>query len=199
MNVKRLLLPLLLCGFVGFLCFSCSKDAAQSQTKDTNELVASVSLTVELHKIDSFMNSGQLVHLDVYEIGKLKSISISAQKVTAGDLSTTWINMRKDCGNEYYYSFEDARLLSEECPYFINAINTINSNRDRGVDHEERFAYMTKDDIRILAYSNAGKKWTFELSVDCHKQNSSISLNTDDIEELITLIEKAQSKIKEIK
>ena len=56
---------------------------------------------VALHEIDSIMNSGRLVHRDVYEIGRLKNISISVQKLTAGEEATVWINFRKDCGGEY--------------------------------------------------------------------------------------------------
>lgn len=157
------------------------------------------SLAVALHEVDSILNSGQLAHLDVYEIGKIKNVSVSVQKATAGDWATIWINLRKDCGGEYYYSWEDARLLYDECQYFINAINTIHSNRERVVDHEERYAYMTKDDIRIFAYAKSGNAWTVELSVDYHKQNSTITLNSNDVEGLIDLIQKAQVKINEIK
>lgn len=157
------------------------------------------SLAVALHEVDSVLNSGQLVHLDVYEIGKIKNVSVSVQKATTGNRATTWINLRKDCGGEYYYSWEDARLLYDECQYFVNAINTIHSNRERVVDHEERYAYMTKDDIRIFAYAKSGNAWTVELSVDYHKQNSTISLSNKDVEDLIGLIQKAQSKINEIK
>ena len=125
-------------------------------------------------------------------------ISISVQKASAGDWSTSWINLRKDCGGEYYYSWEDARLLYDECPYFIKAINTILSNREREVDHEERYAYMTKDDIRVFAYAKSGNAWTIELSVDYHKQNSTITLANKDVEDLINLIQKSQEKINQI-
>lgn len=156
------------------------------------------SLAVALHEIDSIMNSGQLVHLDVYEVGKLKNISVSVQKLTAGEESSVWINFRKDCGGEYYYSWEDAHLLNNECPYFIEALTTILSNKDREVDHEERYAYVTKDNIRILSSATSGKVWSISFSVDYLKQNSTVTLSDKDVEDLKSLIQNAQSKIREI-
>lgn len=177
---------------------ACKGENKPTQETVVEEQAAVDSLAIALHEVDSILNSGQLAHLDVYEIGKIKNISISVQKASAGDWSTSWINLRKDCGGEYYYSWEDARLLYDECPYFIKAINTILSNRDREVDHEERYAYMTKDDIRVFAYAKSGNAWTIELSVDYHKQNSTITLANKDVEDLINLIRKSQEKINQI-
>ena len=170
-----------------------------TQEQVITEQVAIDSLAVALHKIDSIMNCGRLVHLDVYEIGKLKNISVSVHKLNAGEQSSAWINFRKDCGNEYYYSWEDAHLLNEEYPYFIEAINTILSNMDREVEHEERYAYITKDDIRFLASATSGKPWSMELSVDFKKQNSTITMAEKDVENLKVLIQKAKEKLDEIK
>ena len=156
------------------------------------------SLAIALQNIDSIMNCGRLVHLDVYEIGKLKSVSVSVQKLTSGDLTATWINFRKDCGGEYYYSWEDAHLLKDECPYFIEAITTILSNINREVEHEERYAYVTKDDIRFFSSASEGKAWNMEVSVDYRKQNSTISMNDKDVENLKMLIQEAQEKMREI-
>ena len=177
---------------------ACKGENKPTQETVVEEQAAVDSLAIALHEVDSILNSGQLAHLDVYEIGKIKNISISVQKASAGDWSTSWINLRKDCGGEYYYSWEDARLLYDECPYFIKAINTILSNREREVDHEERYAYMTKDDIRVFAYAKSGNAWTIELSVDYHKQNSTITLANKDVEDLINLIQKSQEKINQI-
>lgn len=177
---------------------ACKGENKPTQETVVEEQAAVDSLAIALHEVDSILNSGQLAHLDVYEIGKIKNISISVQKASAGDWSTSWINLRKDCGGEYYYSWEDAHLLYDECPYFIKAINTILSNREREVDHEERYAYMTKDDIRVFAYAKSGNAWTIGLSVDYHKQNSTITLANKDVEELINLIQKSQEKINQI-
>ena len=177
---------------------ACNGENKPTQETVVEEQAAVDSLAIALHEVDSILNSGQLAHLDVYEIGKIKNISISVQKASAGDWSTSWINLRKDCGGEYYYSWEDARLLYDECPYFIKAINTILSNREREVDHEERYAYMTKDDILVFAYAKSGNAWTIELSVDYHKQNSTITLANKDVEDLINLIQKSQEKINQI-
>lgn len=191
-----LILFVAIISFLGLV--ACNDNHITPQDPISTEQATVDSLAIALHEVDSILNSGQLAHLDVYEIGKIKNISISVQKASAGDWSTSWINMRKDCGGEYYYSWEDARLLYDECPYFIKAINTILSNRDRKVDHEERYAYMTKDDIRVFAYAKSGNAWTIELSVDYHKQNSTITLANKDVEELINLIQKGQEKINQI-
>lgn len=79
-------------------------------------------------------------------------------------------------------------MLYGECQYFTNAINTIQSNRERAVDHEERYAYIAKDDIRIFSHAKSGNVWTVELSVDYHKQNSTITLSGKDVEDLMDLI-----------
>ena len=57
---------------------------------------------------------------------------------------------------------------------------------------------MTKDDIRVFAYAKSGNAWTIELSVDYHKQNSTITLANKDVEDLINLIRKSQEKINQI-
>lgn len=156
------------------------------------------SLSVALHEIDSILNSGQLAHLDIYEIGQLKGIHISVQKLTADDVSTAWINFRKDCGGEYYYSWEDAILLKAEVPYLLQAINTMVDNKDREVDHEERYAYITKDNIRLVSRAKQGKNWTTEFSIDYHKSNSAVILGEKDVQDLISLILHGQEKLGEI-
>lgn len=177
---------------------ACNGNHNTTQESIPTEQASIDSLAVALREIDSIMNSGQLVHLDVYEIGKLKNTSVSVQKLTTGDESSVWINFRKDCGGEYYYSWEDAHLLNDECPYFIEALTTILSNKDREVDHEERYAYVTKDNIRILSSATSGKEWSIQFSVDYLKQNSTLTLSDKDAEDLEGLIQKAQSKIRKI-
>ena len=180
-------------------CVDKSDNTPIIHEQEVTDQITIDSLAIALHKIDSIMNCGRLVHLDVYEIGKLKNITVSVHKLNAGELSSVWINFRKDCGNEYYYSWEDAHLLNEEYPYFIEAINTILSNKDREVEHEERYAYITKDDIRFFASATSGKPWSMELSIDFKKQNSTITLAEKDVENLKVLIQKAKEKMDEIK
>ncbi len=194
MRLKKLFLGGIVCGMM--LMASCgNKNNPEQPQSDNAEQAAVDSLAIALHEIDSIMNGGQLIHLDIYEIGKIKNVSVSVQKLSAGNESTIWINFRKDCGGEYYYSWEDAHLLNEECSYLLDAINTILANKDRAVDHEERYAYITKDDIRVMASASAGKPWTMNLSVDYAKQNSTITLTDSDITDLKTLIQKSQEKI----
>jgi len=181
-----------------FLTSCGNNNQQQNQSNDVQE-TAIDSLAVALHEVDSILNSGQLAHMDVYEIGKIKGVSVSVKKLSAGDHSTSWINFCKDCGDRYYYLWEDARLLYAECKYFIQAINTIHANKERVVDHEEMYAYVTKDDIRVSAYAKKGNAWAIELSVDYRKQNSTISLSEKDVEDLKVLIQKAQEKIIQIR
>lgn len=196
--MKRMLrFIIILLPIIGLI--ACGEEEKTPQEPEIiTEQITIDSLAMALREVDSIFNSGQLVHLDVYDIGMIKDVYVSVQKLVAGDLSAAWINLRKDCGGERYYSWEDARLLDGECHYFINAINTINSNRERMVDHEEKYAYVTKDNIRVFAYAKKAKTWTVELSVDYHKQNSTIVLNSKDIADFISLIQKAQLKITEI-
>lgn len=166
--------------------------------EEQKEEVKIDSLALALHELDSIMNSGQLVHLDVYELGKLKSISVSVQKITSKDQSLAYINFRKDCGGQYYYSWEDAKLLGNECNYFIDAMNVIIENKNREVDHEERYAYVTKDDLRLLSSATKGNNWQIEFSLDYRKDNSTVSLSDKEIENLKELILQGQKKIREI-
>lgn len=158
------------------------------------------SLEVTLHQIDSLLNSGQMAHVDIYQIGKLKSIAISVQKIKVGDDSISYINFRKDCGNEYYYSWEDSRLLVEEYKYLSDAINTIIEQKRREVDHEERYAYITKDNMRIMSVnSNNGKGWRVDFSINYRSQNSSITMNDDDLALLQDYLNQGMTKIDSIR
>ena len=158
------------------------------------------SLEVTLHQIDSLLNSGQMAHVDIYQIGKLKSIAISVQKIKVGDDSISYINFRKDCGNEYYYSWEDSRLLVEEYKYLSDAINTIIEQERREVDHEERYAYITKDNMRIMSVnSNNGKGWRVDFSINYRSKNSSITMNDDDLALLQDYLNQGMTKIDSIR
>ena len=82
-----------------FGLFSCTttvnKNQPTNETTTEEPVVTETqidSIALALHELDSIMNSGQLVHLDVYELGKLKSVSVSVQKITSVDHSLTYIN-----------------------------------------------------------------------------------------------------------
>lgn len=157
------------------------------------------SLEVTLHQIDSLLNSGQMAHLDIYQIGKLKTITISVQKITVGDDSISFINFSKDCGNDYYYSWKDSRLLVDECKYLSDAINTILEQKKREVDHEERYAYITKDNMRIFsANTNNGKGWKVDFSIDYRSSNSSVSMSDDDLTLLQNYLDQGLKKIEQL-
>ncbi|MCM1067272.1 MAG: hypothetical protein NC418_06845 [Muribaculaceae bacterium] len=157
------------------------------------------SLASLIHTLDSISNSGELVHYDIYQVGKIKGIEVSVQKVSVDTTQIAYINLRKDCGGEYYYSWEDAMIFSKELPSLYSAVSNIQSNLNRAVDHEERFAYVTKDNIAFLASAEPNKSWATRFSVDSHKSNSTITLVNSDIETLVSLIKQAEEKLKEIK
>ena len=187
------------------LCFTalitivgCNNNNVPALSKD--EIPEAVdSLALQLHRLDSLINSGQLLHMDIYKLDKLKSVEFSVQSLDVGGEKYQYINLRKDCGGNYYYSWEDAKILPAECQYLMSAIETIKSNLHRVTDHEERYAYITKDDIRLFVQNDGGgSKWTIGLSVDYRKSNSEITLSEEDMEKFISLINSGLAKIKNI-
>lgn len=191
----------LILSLVPILVFcSCSKNDTPSPQND--EIITETtadSLAIALHEIDSMLNCGTLIHSDIYAIGKLKSVEIFVHKLSVADIKYTYINFRKDCGGEYYYSWENAILLSDECKYLLSAIDTIIQNSNREVDHEEMYTYTTKDDITLASKSeNKGTKWTIKLSVDKNKSNSYITLDRNELNTLKELIKESLNKIAEI-
>lgn len=83
------------------------------------------------------------------------------------------------------------------CPLY-EAVNTIKSNLNRATDHNEKYAYTTKDNVVIFA-ENPGKGWTLKLSVDAHKSNSHISLTPAELDNFVQLLQQANKKLDEIK
>lgn len=156
------------------------------------------SLAIALSRLDSIQSKGQLVHFDTYKIGNLKNVEVQAQKFSTENDSIVFITLRKDCGGEYYYSWEDAFIFQKELPSLYEAITTIKSNLNRTTDHNEKYAYTTKDNVVILA-ENPGKGWNLKLSVDAHRSNSHISLTPAELDQLVQLLQQANNKLNEIK
>ena len=169
-----------------------------ANTQPMNESGVVDSLALQIHRLDSLYNSGRLLHIDIYRIGKLKSIDFSVRSIDVEGERIQYINLRKDIGNEYYYDWEDARILPAECPYLMSAIDTVRMNWKRFTDHEERYAYITKDDIRLFAVNEGGEKWRIALSVDYKKDRSEITLSEDELNHFIELLNIGLDKIKEL-
>ena len=181
------------------ISFGCNPANNSSEVSSDCAVKTVDSLALQLHQLDSLYNSGSLIHIDIYQIGKLKSIEFSVQSISVEQTNIYFINLRKDCGNDYYYSWEDARILPAECPYLMKAIDIIKQNWKRETDHEERYAYITKDDIRLFASTDGGgAKWRTALSVDYRKDRSEITLNEEDMESFISYINMGLNKIAEI-
>ena len=154
------------CLILVFIFFSCggnvSKNPEDIKNVKTDSIVATNvldSIAMIANSIDSLRNRGALFHLDKYAIGKFKGIEVSVEKSSIESKSLTYINLRKDCGGEYYYSWEDARIYQKELPSLYSAINSIKDNLGRNVDHEELIAYTTKDLVTIKAECKDANKW----------------------------------------
>ena len=200
--VMKKILPIIVLALLG-LTTACGggttvTDTNSSKTDSIANDTAVDSLAIALSRLDSIQSKGQLVHFDTYKIGNLKSVEVQAQKFSSDNDSIVFITLRKDCGGEYYYSWEDAFIFQKELPSLYEAITTIKSNLNRTTDHNEKYAYTTKDNVVILA-ENPGKGWNLKLSVDAHKSNSHISLTPAELDQLIQLLQQANNKLNEIK
>lgn len=185
------------------LSTACSVEPTGSYgQKSTNDSIvndtAVDSLSLALSRLDSIQSKGQLVHFDTWKIGNLKSIEVQAQKFSSDNDSIVFITLRKDCGGEYYYSWEDAFIFPKELPSLYEAVNTIKSNLNRATDHNEKYAYTTKDNVVIFA-ENPGKGWSLKLSVDAHKSNSYINLTSAELDNFVQLLQQANKKLDELK
>lgn len=156
------------------------------------------SLALVLSRLDSIQSKGQLVHFDTWKIGNIKGVEVQAQKFSSENDSIVFITLRKDCGGEYYYSWEDAFIFQKELPSLYDAVNSIKTNLNRETDHNEKYAYTTKDNVMVFA-ENPGKGWNLKLSVDSHKSNSYINLTPAELDRFVELLKQANSKLEEIK
>lgn len=187
------------CGFITTSCNKTNKTHVEVNTNDSIshqqeiDSLASIMLT-----LDSINNSGKLVHYDIYNIGKLKGIEITVQKVSIDDTAISYINLRKDCGGEYFYSWEDAMIFPKELPSFYSVADTVKNNLGRHVNHMERFVYITKDFITLISSCESGNNWATRFSIDSRKSNSTITLSYTELDNLVELIRQAESKLKEI-
>lgn len=156
------------------------------------------SLALVLSRLDSIQSKGQLVHFDTWKIGNIKGVEVQAQKFSSENDSIVFITLRKDCGGEYYYSWEDAFIFQKELPSLYDAVNSIKTNLNRETDHNEKYAYTTKDNVMVFA-ENPGKGWNLKLSVDSHKSNSYINLTPAELDRFVELLKQANIKLEEIK
>ena len=154
-----------------------SNDSAISANDSIANDTAVDSLAIALNRLDSIQSKGQLVHFDTWKIGNLKGVEVQAQK---------------------FSSENDSIIFQKELPSLYEAINTIKSNLNRETDHNEKYAYTTKDNVVVFA-ENPGKGWNLKLSVDAHKSNAYINLSTAELDKLVELLQQANNKLDEIK
>lgn len=196
------IVPILTVALFALSTACCGWSKGNDSTTSANDSIANDtavdSLAIALSRLDSIQNKGQLVHFDTWKIGNLKGVEVQAQKFSSENDSIVFITLRKDCGGEYYYSWEDAFIFQKELPSLYEAINTIKSNLNRETDHNEKYAYTTKDNVVVFA-ENPGKGWNLKLSVDAHKSNAYINLTTAELDKLVELLQQANNKLDEIK
>ena len=174
------------------MIISCDGKTETTEVKDSAKVD---TLLAYLQKIDSLRNNGHLFHIDVYEIGKLKSVYFDVYNITSKGESAQYLNLKKDCGGQYYYDWEDAVLLQGEIKYFLAAADTIIANFDRPANHEERYIYVTNDDIRLFSSAWENRKWSANLSVDYKKKDATITLERSDLDSLKKLLINGEKKI----
>lgn len=162
---------------------------------DASDSIQVDSLVAYFQKIDSLKNNGQLFHIDVYEIGKLGTVFFDVYNITSGNESAQYLNLKKDCGGQYVYDWEDAILIKGEIKYLMTAIDTLVNNFNRKCTHEERYIYLTKDDIRLFSTSWENHDWTASLSVDYRKSNSTTPMKKEDLEKLRNLLKRGEAII----
>lgn len=182
---------------------SCSNKTSRSPISGNENLkgetILADTLQIALNKADSIINSGELMHLETFEIGKIKNIFIDVEKVTTKKDTLSYINIKKDCGNDYYYSWENKIILYGEIKYYTEALNAMQNNTDRIVTHKERYGYSTKSGITtLLVNDNNNKGWQFAIKFR-NGENGTEYLSYKHIEELKSLLEKCIHKIDEIK
>lgn len=185
---------------ISVLITSCNNNLSKDGNNNNQTAIVIDSLQLEQNKIDSVINSGGLTHFESYKIGKVKNIFINVNKMVINNKDTLiCINLKKDCGNDYFYSWENKMILPGEVKYYIQALNEMQNNIDRKVDHEEKYMYITKSElITLLINENNNKGWIFIIKFR-NDDNSIEYLSNKDIENLKLLLEKCKSKINEIK
>lgn len=128
------IVPILTVALFALSTACCGWSKGNDSTTSANDSIANDtavdSLAIALSRLDSIQSKGQLVHFDTWKIGNLKGVEIQAQKFSSENDSIVFITLRKDCGGEYYYSWEDAFIFQKELPSLYEAINTIKSNLD---------------------------------------------------------------------
>lgn len=188
--------------FATFL-FGCQNSSqslsTNSEAQSDSVAVAQDSLDIYLKQLDSISSKGTMVHYDIYKIGKLKGIFFEVHKVKFDETVLCYINLRKDCGNEYYYKWENAFIFQPELSSFYEAITSLKSELNRMVDHEEKYVYKLKDDVALGMSAEPSKKWSIKLSIDISVPNSSVNLSEQELDQFLELMKQCDNKLTEIK
>ena len=198
MNKFKLLSISMFWGLMMPTVFSCGNSNMPDNTADSTKID---TLLAYFQKIDSMQNGGILFHLDVYDIGYMDGITIEVQNLRCEDEQLQYVNFRKLYGSSYYSEYVNSRMLPGEIKYLINAIDSISKEYNRKVNHDERYIYITKDNIRLFAanYNFSDNKWHSSFDVDYRKKDGSISLDSAKMQQLKKYMLESQAKIDSIR
>lgn len=174
-----------------------TSESNNEKNDSTANEIAVDSISAALNRIDSIQGQRELAHIETWKIGNLKSIEIRVLKIATEKDSIAFIQLRKDCGNEYYYSWEETSILKEELPSLYRAVDKIKSNLNRDTDHSEEYVYFTKDHVTIYS-ENSGNGWGLKLSVNSRVKNSYINISTAELDKFVELLQTASKKIEEL-
>lgn len=150
-----------------------------------------------LHQIDSILNSGKLVHVDVYDMGNLKSVSFQVNKFTVSDGHFSYVTLSKTTDG-YFRSTASSNLAPAEIPYMREAIDTLLANADRMTNHEERYFYISKDGVLLSSVSKNSDSWTIRIRPDMKEEDAGQSLSKSDLKELSDILTRCEEKIRKI-
>lgn len=171
------------------------------KSSDSDDSTKVDTLLAYFQKIDSMQNCGALIHVDVYDIGNLGGVGIEVQNLNCQNEQLQFVNFSKRYGNSFYSEYVSSRMLPSEIKFFVSAIDSISKEYNRKVNHDERYAYITKDNIRLLAanYNFSDNKWHSVFDVDYRKNDGSVSLDEKGLQQLKKYLLQCQSKIDSIK
>lgn len=185
-----------------FLCTACNGGSTALENNDGQNESTAITVVIDsisstLKWIDNIQEQGELFHIETWHIGNLQSVEIRVLKVSIEKDSVVFIQLRKDCGGEYYYSWEETNILKEELPSLYRAIDKIKSNINRKTDHTEKYLYFTKDNV-VIDSENSGKGWRLKLSVNSRVKNSFITISPAELDKFVELLQTASRKIDEL-
>ena len=155
----------------------------------------SKSKTVEFLKKD-----GALLKKEFFDIGNISygnTIIVKFQNILITDV----VSKSKVGALRLEIEYTSSMLDSDELEACIQSVKYLRDNviNQRATTHTE-CEYRSRDGVLIGVHSNLRnpeKPWTFYVQAESYTSSSRETLSLDKIDELISLLEKAQAQLKE--